>query len=94
MSWNPTLNYPGDCRDVLGQIVGPTDHKEYFTVIKVEFDGSQTKATLALLDKDKLTQEAVDLFRVSRAKKIASENGRQFLSEYVPVAFRKEVVFA
>lgn len=110
MSWNPTLTYRGDCRDVVGQIVGPNFHKEYFTVKSVDYfdgihvkrdDGSSrvigdaTKVTLELLDRDTLSREAVDLFRVTRARDIAEKSGRQdYLNEGIPAAFQgKPVVF-
>lgn len=109
MSWNPTLTYRGDCRDTVGQIVGPNVHKEYFIIKSTDYfdgihvqrdDGSSrvigdaTKVTLELMGPDKPpTREAVDLFRVARARKIAEENGRQdFINDHIPPALQGKPV--
>lgn len=36
MSWTTTLNYPGHLTDIVGQIVGPNAHKEYYVITDVE----------------------------------------------------------
>lgn len=35
MSWSTTLNYPGHLTDIVGQIVGPNVHKEYYVITEV-----------------------------------------------------------
>ena len=47
MSWDVTLNYPGHLTDIVGQIVGPNVHKEYYVITGVEH-----KTRFTNIDKD------------------------------------------
>ena len=42
------LNYPGDCRDIVGQVVGPTLLGQWLTIIDARYDVERdvTEATL------------------------------------------------
>lgn len=42
------LNYPGDCRDIVGQVVGPTLLGQWLTIISADYDAERdvTEATL------------------------------------------------
>lgn len=43
------LTYPGDCSDVVGQVVGPEMHGAYFTIVTADYDAvvDKTRAGLA-----------------------------------------------
>ena len=99
MSWDVTLNYHGHLTDIVGQIVGPNVHKEYYVITDVELkgvmSGAGTIAKLQLVGKDdmasKTTSEAQQIFAMTRAGSILQEQGIDIREMQLPPAFRKPV---
>ena len=42
------LNYPGDTRDVIGQIVGPNTMGEHWIAVSADYDGERTRVGFAI----------------------------------------------
>jgi hypothetical protein len=101
MSWTTTLNYPGHLTDIVGQIVGPNAHKEYYVIEHVELeegalvDGEVQRWTVAHLElmtseiRANLPAEAQQIFAVTRAASIAEKVGHNILEGQLPPAFRQ-----
>ena len=43
-----SLNYPGDTRDVIGQIVGPNVMGERWIAVSADYDGERTRVGFAI----------------------------------------------
>lgn len=60
MSATRFINYPGDARDVIGQIVGPNTMDEHWIAVSADYDGERTRVGFAiatpadLLEKEEL----------------------------------------
>ena len=99
MSWDVTLNYPGHLPDIVGQIVGPNVHSEYYVITDVELkgvmSGAGTIAKLQLVGKDDMssrtTAEAQQIFATTRAASILQEQGIDIREIQLPPAFRRPV---
>lgn len=42
------LNYPGDTRDVIGQVVGPNTMNEHWIAVSADYDGERTRVGFAI----------------------------------------------
>lgn len=43
------LNYPGDCSDVVGQVVGPELHGALMTIVTAEYDPATDRTRMGLV---------------------------------------------
>jgi hypothetical protein len=101
MSWDVTLNYPGHLTDIVGQIVGPNVHSEYYVITDVapgETGADQPPMTVAHLElvgkndmASRTTAEAQQMFSTTRAKAILQEQGIDIREIQLPPAFRQPV---
>lgn len=43
------LNYPGDCSDVVGQVVGPELHGALMTIVAAQYDAATDQTRVGLV---------------------------------------------
>ena len=102
MSWSTTLNYPGHLTDIVGQIVGPNAHKEYYVITDVELrevplsptvePDKWTVAKLELLTpemRQTLSKETQNIFTLTRRASFLETAGVDVMQFQLPPAFRQ-----
>lgn len=58
MSATRFINYPGDARDVISQIVGPNTMDEHWIAVSADYNGERTRVGFAIATPaDLLAQE-------------------------------------
>lgn len=48
VTFSRELHYPGDCRDIIGQVVGPTMLGEFYAVAETDYDPAADRTTARL----------------------------------------------
>lgn len=79
MSWSTTLNYPGHLTDIVGQIVGPNVHKEYYVITDVEHRTTHRNIDADLrADSEKYTVAKLELLTDEGRKSLSKESQHTF----------------